>query len=143
MSTATLGILSLKQPDWYADALCPQTDPEIFYPEVGENPRHAKNVCSRCPVQSKCLEMALNQDELYGIWGGLSREERENIRRLRNQATSAKRRKAERNATIVTMARDNVENKVIAEEIGISERTVNRVLRAHRQLRQDQQHQVA
>jgi WhiB family redox-sensing transcriptional regulator len=68
---------------WQADALCAQTDPEAFFPEKGGSTRDAKKVCGACMVKSECLEYALENDERFGIWGGLSERER---RRLRKQA---------------------------------------------------------
>ncbi|MDQ4503693.1 WhiB family transcriptional regulator [Sinomonas sp. ASV322] len=68
---------------WQADALCAQTDPEAFFPEKGGSTRDAKKVCSSCTVRSECLEYALENDERFGIWGGLSERER---RRLRKRA---------------------------------------------------------
>lgn len=68
---------------WQADALCAQTDPEAFFPEKGGSTRDAKRVCSECPVRDACLEYAMENDERFGIWGGLSERER---RRLRKQA---------------------------------------------------------
>jgi WhiB family redox-sensing transcriptional regulator len=68
---------------WQADALCAQTDPEAFFPEKGGSTRDAKKVCGSCMVKSECLEYALENDERFGIWGGLSERER---RRLRKRA---------------------------------------------------------
>ncbi|GAA2176745.1 hypothetical protein GCM10009784_24490 [Arthrobacter parietis] len=68
---------------WQADALCAQTDPEAFFPEKGGSTRDAKKVCGSCNVKSQCLEYALENDERFGIWGGLSERER---RRLRKRA---------------------------------------------------------
>ena len=68
---------------WQGDALCAQTDPEAFFPEKGGSTRDAKKVCGACMVRSECLEYALENDERFGIWGGMSERER---RRLRKQA---------------------------------------------------------
>jgi WhiB family redox-sensing transcriptional regulator len=68
---------------WQADSLCAQTDPEAFFPEKGGSTRDAKKVCGSCMVRSECLEYALENDERFGIWGGLSERER---RRLRKRA---------------------------------------------------------
>ena len=68
---------------WQEDALCAQTDPEAFFPEKGGSTRDAKRICAQCNVRSECLEYALNNDERFGIWGGLSERER---RRLRKRA---------------------------------------------------------
>jgi len=66
---------------WQADALCAQTDPEAFFPEKGGSTREAKRICDGCEVRSQCLEYALENDERFGIWGGLSERERRKYRR--------------------------------------------------------------
>lgn len=68
---------------WTRDALCAQTDPEAFYPEKGGSTREAKQVCLECPVRFECLEEALDHDERFGIWGGLSERERRKLQRAR------------------------------------------------------------
>ena len=71
------------EPTWQERALCAQTDPEAFFPEKGGSTREAKRICTTCEVRSECLEYALEHDERFGIWGGLSERER---RRLKRQA---------------------------------------------------------
>lgn len=66
---------------WQSDALCAQTDPEAFFPEKGGSTRDAKRICEGCEVRSACLEYALQNDERFGIWGGLSERERRRLRR--------------------------------------------------------------
>lgn len=66
---------------WQADALCAQTDPEAFFPEKGGSTREAKRICEGCEVRSECLDYALENDERFGIWGGLSERERRKLRR--------------------------------------------------------------
>ena len=68
---------------WQDRALCAQTDPEAFFPEKGGSTREAKRVCRNCEVRAECLEYALDHDERFGIWGGMSERER---RRLKRQA---------------------------------------------------------
>jgi WhiB family redox-sensing transcriptional regulator len=68
---------------WQERALCAQTDPEAFFPEKGGSTREAKKVCLSCDVRVECLEYALQSDERFGIWGGLSERER---RRLKKRA---------------------------------------------------------
>jgi WhiB family redox-sensing transcriptional regulator len=69
--------------EWQDKALCAQTDPEAFFPEKGGSTREAKRVCRSCEVRAECLEYALEHDERFGIWGGMSERER---RRLKRQA---------------------------------------------------------
>jgi WhiB family redox-sensing transcriptional regulator len=66
---------------WQADSLCAQTDPEAFFPEKGGSTRDAKKICASCEVRSQCLEYALQNDERFGIWGGLSERERRKLRK--------------------------------------------------------------
>ena len=66
---------------WQERALCAQTDPEAFFPEKGGSTREAKRVCSSCEVKVDCLEYALENDERFGIWGGLSERERRRLKR--------------------------------------------------------------
>ena len=67
--------------DWQDRALCAQTDPEAFFPEKGGSTREAKRICSSCEVRTECLDYALQNDERFGIWGGLSERERRRLKR--------------------------------------------------------------
>jgi WhiB family transcriptional regulator, redox-sensing transcriptional regulator len=66
---------------WQERALCAQTDPEAFFPEKGGSTREAKKVCVSCEVRAECLEYALEHDERFGIWGGLSERERRKLKK--------------------------------------------------------------
>ena len=66
---------------WQEQALCAQTDPEAFFPEKGGSTREAKKVCLTCEVQAECLEYALQNDERFGIWGGMSERERRKLKK--------------------------------------------------------------
>jgi WhiB family redox-sensing transcriptional regulator len=77
--------------DWRVDARCTQVDPEIFYPDKGGTTKGAKRVCAGCPVRANCLEFALDHDERWGVWGGLSQRERERLLKLRAQNTTTTR----------------------------------------------------
>ena len=60
---------------WQDRALCAHTDPEAFFPEKGGS--------TRIRLRAQCLVYALEHDERFGIWGGMSERER---RRLKRQA---------------------------------------------------------
>ncbi|MGW2837348.1 WhiB family transcriptional regulator [Streptomyces sp. NPDC001493] len=68
-----------------AQAICAQTDPEIFFPERGESPRAAKEICSGCPVRRACLAEALAVEgdvastSRHGVLGGHTPRERARI----------------------------------------------------------------
>lgn len=62
--------------------LCKNTDPEIFHPSgKGASSRPAKLICAACPLQEACLQAALDREEPFGIWGGLTAYERNRLHR--------------------------------------------------------------
>lgn len=70
--------------DWQMRAACRGSDTANFYhPENERGPSRtkrevrAKAVCSGCPVIENCRRWALEAREPYGVWGGLSADERE------------------------------------------------------------------
>ncbi len=71
---------------WRNEAVCRDTDPELFFP-IGTTGQallqidKAKEVCDECPVKVKCLDFAIETNQDSGIWGGTSEEERRDIRR--------------------------------------------------------------
>ncbi|SDD43596.1 Transcription factor WhiB [Glycomyces harbinensis] len=99
-------------PEWQARALCAQTDPEAFFPEKGGSTRDAKRICARCEVKENCLNYALDHDERFGIWGGLSERER---RKIKRQAREAARRRTERLPVVVCLPTPMINPAVAAE----------------------------
>ena len=72
--------------NWRDRAYCRDEDPELFFPIGKSGPavlqiREAKTVCRDCPVVDVCLAWALEHGEDWGVWGGLSEEERRALRR--------------------------------------------------------------
>ena len=76
-------------PEWHADGLCQQVDPELFYPERGQSAEPAKDICRRCPVKDKCLSWSLAKRERFGVWGGVSEPERQRLLSRKNAAVAA------------------------------------------------------
>lgn len=66
-----------------ARALCPETDPEAFFPETGGRSGPAKRVCEGCEIREPCLQIALHTPERedFGVWGGTSERDRRKMRR--------------------------------------------------------------
>ena len=75
---------------WMEDALCAQTDPDIFYPEKGGSTAPATSVCNNCSVRAQCLEYAVSNDIRHGIWGGTSDNDRKRIARERRLSRVAR-----------------------------------------------------
>jgi WhiB family redox-sensing transcriptional regulator len=59
--------------------VCAQIDPDLWFPEKGGSTREAKKTCVGCPVRTECLAFALDNDERFGIWGGMSERERRRL----------------------------------------------------------------
>jgi WhiB family redox-sensing transcriptional regulator len=68
--------------EWQQEALCAQTGADFFFPEPGSSVREAKRICGMCPIRAACLAYALDNDERFGVWGGLSEKERLELRRV-------------------------------------------------------------
>jgi WhiB family redox-sensing transcriptional regulator len=79
---AMAGFDDEEQRDWMLEARCLDADPEAFFPEKGGSTREAKRISAACPVREQCLQYALENDERFGIWGGLSERERRRAKRL-------------------------------------------------------------
>jgi WhiB family redox-sensing transcriptional regulator len=68
---------------WQLQAACRGLPVSLFFHPWGERTtertrriQKAKQVCQECPVVFQCRSWALQVQERYGIWGGLSEEER-------------------------------------------------------------------
>ena len=72
--------------DWRTTAACSNKDPELFFPIGSANTsiaqlEEAKAVCRSCNVVTECLKCALETNQDYGVWGGLSEDERRTLKR--------------------------------------------------------------
>lgn len=44
---------------------------ELFFSERPQDLAAAQAICSSCPVQLRCLELALQEGFDWGVWGGV------------------------------------------------------------------------
>lgn len=72
--------------EWQFDGSCRQGNPEAFFHPEGERgparrnrASRAKAICLGCPVIAECRNHALTVREPYGVWGGLTEDEREAV----------------------------------------------------------------
>ncbi len=72
--------------EWQYQGACRQVDTEQFFHPEGERGASrrgrvatAKAVCAECPVIQQCRDHALAVREPYGVWGGLSEDERADL----------------------------------------------------------------
>ncbi len=82
--------------EWQYEGACRDLPTELFFHPDGERgPRRrnrensAKAICASCPVIEACRKHALAVQEPYGIWGGLSEDDRLAIIERRNPAVVA------------------------------------------------------
>lgn len=81
--------------DWRHRAECRWHDPETWFPVghtgpvVAEQVATAKAICGGCPVRAKCLRWALDTGQEYGVWGGMSEDERRSMKRRLARARAA------------------------------------------------------
>lgn len=78
--------------DWQMQGACRGMDSaSFFHPEGERGPARAnrearaKEVCAGCPVLQQCRRHALAAHEPYGVWGGLSESERDDLIRGRDR----------------------------------------------------------
>ncbi|MEO7193339.1 MAG: WhiB family transcriptional regulator [Pseudonocardiaceae bacterium] len=69
--------------DWQLKGSCQGLNSSIFFHPDGERGSArshraglAKAICQGCPVLEQCRRHALTTREPYGVWGGLTEEER-------------------------------------------------------------------
>ncbi len=72
--------------EWQYEGACRDLDTEMFFHPEGERgpsrrrrAAEAKKVCAICPVLEECRAHSIAAREPYGIWGGLTEEERRRI----------------------------------------------------------------
>jgi WhiB family redox-sensing transcriptional regulator len=71
---------------WRAQARCLGSDPDLFFPLGGTGEplaqaETAKRICQECEVRNVCLQYALETNQVTGVWGGTTEEERRSVRR--------------------------------------------------------------
>jgi WhiB family redox-sensing transcriptional regulator len=69
--------------EWQYDGLCMGLESSVFFSPDAERgaaklmrERRAKAICAECPVIEQCRDHALSAREAYGVWGGLSADDR-------------------------------------------------------------------
>ena len=97
---------------------------EVFFPGRGETAEAARQVCAQCPVRQPCLEFAVSNRIMHGIWGGLTERER---RALQSGWVQAARR--DRDRAILAADAAGFTAEAIARSFGLSRMTVTRIVR--------------
>jgi WhiB family redox-sensing transcriptional regulator len=70
-------------PDMWQDAAaCFGIDPDVFFPTSEEEAGPALAYCSVCGIRGTCLAWALRNGERYGVWGGMTEQQRRRVVRF-------------------------------------------------------------
>jgi len=139
---------------WMDQAACADIGPGLFYPR-GEKPDagyydEARRICGGCPVRAECLDYALAVDDRFGMWGGLSPQEREKVRKQRGikrigEDSAVNRHTIRRDDALLTRYEALIERHGtsldLAAELGITVGALNK--RMERARRRRDQRQVA
>lgn len=72
-----------REGNWRAEAACSGHDPELFF-SGAVDAKVAQGICKSCPVKLECLQEALDDEIMFGVWGGLSERERKALLRRRS-----------------------------------------------------------
>ena len=115
----------------FKDANCVNVDPEVFFAdgkesEDKEQVKMAKRVCANCNFRKECLKFAIDNQCLYGVYGGLTGLERRRLARRKSQAPL--------NPTtedVLFLKSLGYKNDIIAERMGISTSAVEMALSRH------------
>lgn len=75
-----LDMLEAGLPAWQKQAACRNRGNREFYPAQGGDYRYAIKICETCTVRVECLEYALDNVIVHGIWGGVGERRRKNMR---------------------------------------------------------------
>lgn len=51
------------------EPLCADSDVDFFSYRY-EDTKAAKSICEQCPLRRECLELAMDNKERWGVWGG-------------------------------------------------------------------------
>lgn len=65
---------------WQKEGLCLEMGNAMFFSREGQDINAAKLICSMCPVQRECLNYAMRTKTKHGVWGGLTGDERFDLR---------------------------------------------------------------
>jgi len=78
-------------PDWRMHAACAGWPIDLFYGDESDvvMTSQALSLCERCPVRADCLDDAMTHDDPYGIWGGLTPQQRRRWSRYRRKKSVA------------------------------------------------------
>ena len=80
----------MREPREYETPLCAEIGGDFWFPERDDpdhrkllDPSYAKSICGRCVHKVECAQWGID-NERFGIWGGLTEFERNQLRKRKN-----------------------------------------------------------
>jgi WhiB family redox-sensing transcriptional regulator len=81
----TENLLEVNKVAWMQLALCREVGGDFWHADEGEGQTYATNraiaICKQCPVRDLCLDYALTNNEMIGVWGGTTPSQRKRMRK--------------------------------------------------------------
>lgn len=68
MSTATMAQNTIRRKE--IELPCRSAEADLWFAEQPRDLEQAKALCRECPLRTQCLEVALENAEPWGVWGG-------------------------------------------------------------------------
>ncbi|MGW0920422.1 WhiB family transcriptional regulator [Streptomyces sp. NPDC002755] len=94
-----------------------EANPDMYFSESPKVIAVAKGECRTCPVQDECGE--LGQNEAYGIWGGMTPDDRQRAQRFKLILLEEL-----INTRIRRMQAEGVSISAMARELGLPRKTL-------------------
>jgi hypothetical protein len=95
MSASAYGLTTPRATDWRTRGSCSSHgEPDIWFAgrsgtDAREQTREAQAICYGCPVIQQCGQWAIAEHEIFGVWGGMTEDQRRRIFRRRGITVSA------------------------------------------------------
>lgn len=74
---------------WWDKGACKGVDQAVFFPPDGGSADDlyaaGKELCARCFVRDECLDDALSRKDQWGLWGGMTPDERKRLLRAQQK----------------------------------------------------------
>lgn len=76
----------MREPWVYENPACAEVGGDFWFPEKADGSMNtvemvmAKSICRTCPHKAECAEWGI-RNEVFGIWGGLTQQDRRPIQR--------------------------------------------------------------
>ncbi len=110
---------------WQELGHCRNADPLLFFHPQNERgssrsrrDQSAKRVCALCTVRLECADYAIRAREPFGVWGGLSEDDREAIHRKIEQPRGSHLTNVRGSG--IAAAKELVNEAISEEALGIS-----------------------